>query len=552
MSHLKKFLHQLLKIKKEPTLLVLFIIFFIALGLRFYQLDKSVWMQFGYDESRDMLVASHIVDNHEFLSRGPLAAGGLNWLKNSPIYYYFVALIWVFSGNPLTFMYLWALIMSTPILIGYLIGKKIKDKQTGLIIAIIFAINHQMIASSRELLQPHLLLLFASAFIWSGLSFIKSKNHKLRYLILMIIFALIPLHFHYGILISLPTIFLFIVYSWIILNKNDKKPSLKKIFTPIITLGGIITSWIILTYRIYPLDQFYFFIFNFEKNYNNPPLIQLQETILTLNKMVWGDYFSNLGIIIFIISFIVLISKILTNKKREVIFKKMAAFLLFISSSIFLFIFYKNFISETYLLFIFPFFLILLTLSFRLITERYKTFGTSLIVLVILIMTSFTLKRIFTKLPTTSYHDQQKEIAQEIYNHYQSLNIKTSSSQPKLLITWYTTNSGMPFDGWGTSGTWFYLEKLFKQSLIKNSSYGLNHAPLNKYPKIIYLICDHRMRTDLIQTECLDRFTRSYPILNNKLEYLTNNLNISAWSAKVDPKNKNPIYNVVHKDLMSK
>jgi len=216
--------------------IILWLIVLIALGFRLYQIDKSVWLQNGYDESRDMLVADHIVNNNEYPTRGPLASGGMEWLNNSPIYYYFVALIWLFIPNPLFFMYFWTILMTTPVLFGYFIGKKAQDKTTGLILASLLAINSQMISSSRELLQPHLLLLFSTAFIWASISYLKEKKYHLKYLLLIIFFLLAPLHFHYGALLILPLGFIFTIYCWLHLNIKTKKVLFKTTFSSILLI----------------------------------------------------------------------------------------------------------------------------------------------------------------------------------------------------------------------------------------------------------------------------------------------------------------------------
>jgi hypothetical protein len=167
-------------------------------------------------------------------------------------------------------------------------------------------------------------------------------------------------------------------------------------------------------------------------------------------------------------------------------------------------------------------------------------------------MTSTTYQRIFTDLPLTSFHNQQNEIAEQVYQHYQSLDPNIyDTNQPSLLITWYTTTKKMPFDGWGTSGVWFYLEQFFKKPLVKNNSVGVNHTPIDKYPKVIYMICDHRVLPELIDQECLSRFINAYQLSADKVELINSNLNLSLWSALVNQKEKSPILNVVHRELLN-
>ncbi len=536
--------------------IVLIIIIIVALGFRLYQIDKSVWLQTGYDESRDMLVASHIVENKEHVSRGPYVAGGFEQLKNSPIYYYFVALIWFFTRTPNNLMYAWSLIMTLPVLIGYFIGKKSIDIRTGLILASLVAVNQFMISSSRELLQPHLLLIFSMSYIFFALSFIKDKKNKLLNLNLMIFFSMISLHFHYGVIFVLPAALFFIAHCWFVLNTHSQKTSSKNLLAPIFLFLFLFLLWIMMTYRIFPFDQIYFFISNFQRVNDLSFLEQLNLARLSLDLMIWGYDLSKFGAILSIISILVLIlgvSHRYKNKIKIKKFKKIIVFLFFVASSVFLLGFYKGDIAETYLLFILPFFIVLIAFSLRLIIKQSSFFGWLITIVAISFMVLNSSTRIFYPLPTVSYHEQQREVAKKIFDHYATLVIDDARFlKPNLLVTWYVTEKTMPFDGWGTSGIWYYLEEYFQQPLVKNTSYGLNHTPINKYPKILYLICDRRISPELIQQDCIDSFIKLHPLLNNELEPVFNEKNFSVWSVKVDASDNFPIVNAVNYDLLKK
>jgi 4-amino-4-deoxy-L-arabinose transferase-like glycosyltransferase len=535
-TQLKKFLPQI----------VLVIIVGIALFLRLHQIDKSVWRQSGYDESRDMLVAEHIISYGENVSSGPLVSGGMNWLRNSPVYYYFVALIWFFTKNPIIFMYVWALIMTIPVLIAYFIGKKAKDNLTGLILASLLAFNQQMIYRSRELSQPHLLIIFAVAFAWSMLSYLKSKKNHVRYLLLSIAFLFLPLHFHYGIIASLPIGSLLIIYYLFKKNKKEKNFFIG-ILIPIVAFVSIFWSWIVLTYTNFPFDQIYFFTKNFENSYALSPLAQLQKVIAMLAEMIWSSDFSTLASGIFILVFLFLIKEMFGNKKNKEVF----IFIVSMCSSVLLCVLYKHRVAETYLLFIFPFFLILIGFILRLFIEKKPILGWFLTILSLSIMLNIGIKKTFEILPPQSYYDQQLNISKIIYKDYLNKNLTTDNSIPDLLISWYTTTKNMPFDGWGSSGIWYFLEKEFDQKLITNTNYGLSHTPDNKYPQIIYMICDHRFNRESIQKECVDRFEKSYLIDKNSLEQISKGENLSLWSALLKNGKKEATRNVTHFDMMN-
>jgi hypothetical protein len=481
----------------------------------------------------------------------------MGWLINSPIYYYFIALIWWFTREPTLFMNFWAIIMTIPVLLGYFIGKKIQDKLTGFILAILMAVNHQMISSSRELLQPHLLLLFATSFIWASISYFRTKQHQLKYLILMILFLLVPLHFHYGVIITFPVGIIFIIYCWWHLNLKEKNLSPTKIFAPIIVFLGAFLSWALLTYRYFPLDQLNFLILNFGKHYESSISAQLQRSVFSINQMIWGYYSPNLTTTISIILLAICILAIFqykrfsTNVFSQKEFRGVIFLIISMCFSVLLLGFYHRYIADTYLLFVFPFFLVIFSISLRLAITFNHILGWILTITSIFLLITFSSQKIFSNLPPVSYHDQQKEIAQIIYNHFQANNQEsTTLSTPSLLIAWYTTIRNMPFDGWGTSGVWYYLEKNFNKPLIKNTNIGLNHAPINTYPKIIYMICDHRVEFSLVQEECINRFLNSYPISKGVLKQIMVGQNLSLWSAEVDDKQSYYLKNVVHRELL--
>lgn len=547
MSNIKKYINQVL----------LLVILLGALFLRLYHIEKSVWLQTGRDESRDMIVAKHIVTLHENISVGPFAAGGMNWLRNSVVYFYFVAFLWFFTREPVMFMYVWATMMTLPVLGGYFIGKKIKDATTGLIIAAFFAINYQMIASSRELLQPHLLLLFSTGFIWAAAAYLKEKKLEMKYILWMIFFLIFPLHLHYGILILFPFGLLFILWCWLEINNQKEKFSNELFFLPILFFTVVAGSWVLATYRVVPFDQFYFLLFNFEKKYNIDPIYQLFEVILSIRNMVWKNYATNLISSTFF-SLMVLSPLLLhlatSLKKRKVQgFEKTTLFLILMSLSPVFFMFYKQGVAETYLIEMMPFFLTLIAVSLRVAIQRQKAIGLLVTILCIGTMGIASGASIFYKPPETSHHTQQKEISKVIFEDYNSFYKETGyQAKTRLLVAMISTERVFPFDGWGTSGIWFYLEEYFGQRLVKNASLGSNFGVIQANPKVIYLVCDHHTKPESIQEECIDRFLNSYPLKKESLQKLSIQEGFSVWKADVDPKFKGPIRNVVYDDILKR
>src|SRR3990172_43604 len=91
----------------RPRNILVLCIISVGIILRLASLRNYIWFQQGYDESRDMLVAKHIVEYGEWLWRGPYAAGGQNILLNSPVYYYLLAIFWFIARSPYGVMLFW-------------------------------------------------------------------------------------------------------------------------------------------------------------------------------------------------------------------------------------------------------------------------------------------------------------------------------------------------------------------------------------------------------------------------------------------------------------
>lgn len=523
---------------------VLILIVIIALSLRFYKLDKSVWMQAGFDESRDTLVAKHIVENSEYISRGPFAAGGLESLLNSPIYYYFLAFLWFFTKNPTALLYSWALVMTIPILIGFLIGNKLKDKPTGLIIAGLFAVNLRFVFGAKEMSQPFLLLVFSTLFTLFALMFIKDKNNKLRNYLLSIFFLMLPLHFHYGILVAMPAGMIWMIYFFYQINKKPIKFNNKKVLLPILLFLLMAISWLSLTYKYFIFDQFSFLIANKNAGSSYSFSEQINSAISIVSKTIWGDFYPNELNIIFIFLTLFLRKKILK-------YKKVALFLFSFIFSVISFGLYKGYIYGSYILFLYPFFLIVISIIIRETFDKNKLLGISLGGLIFFSMFFQTKKQIIERLPAISYEGEHKEIAKIIYENYQSLEIKQdNNNQPKLLISLYSTRNDMVYDAWGNSGFWYYLEKNFNKNLVRNINDGVNLFPLELYPSVIYMICDHRVHSEFIESRCINYFAKAYFLSKDKIVNIHNGQIFSIWSASVDPERMN--FNKINGELLGK
>ncbi len=521
----------------------------ILLGLifRFFHLTENIWNQSGYDESRDMLVAKHIVEFGENISKGPLAAGGLGLLQNSEVYYYFLAFIWNFSRSPQLFMILWVMLHSLAIPLAFFCGKQLKDIKTGLLFSVLVAMSPQFIYSSRELLQPHLLLLFSLIFIWSSFVFVNSNFTKSLYLNVAICFLLLPLHFHYGILLFLPFGFLWIGYLWLqyIYKNNYHYFSWRTMIPPVLVVFLVLT-WAFTTYRVILFDQLYFIISNIERVQSIEPLTKITNVINILGNTVFKT--SNkygLTALSLIVFFGIVNYKKIVNQFSPI------KLILIVSgaSSLLLALFFSGNVAETYILYIFPFWLMLVAIIMRYSFEKSVFFTFVTIVGVLSMMFSGYYSEQKYNLPIISFHEQQQNIAQAIYDDYSILD--TNFHIPNLLITYYTTSRNMPYDGWGSSGIWFYLEGYFDKQLIKLIPSGMNHYQIQSKIKYIYMTCDHRIFEDKIQEECIDRFLSAHSYVSPTLIHVASTPSLTTWRAHVNDNYTHPVLYKVHRDLLN-
>ena len=530
--------------KIDFTKIMLAFIILTGLWLRLKNIDNMVWEQSGYDEHRDMLVAEHILNNKEHVIRGPLAAGGFNWLKTSPIYFYLVTALWSVTRTPPLFLKLWAVLLGLMPLLAYKISTSLKNKKLGLITAALFAFNGELIYESRQLLQPFLLPVFSLLFVWMLIKF-KIKKHY-SYLSWAIAFLLLPLHFHYGIFLTLPIGLFLIIYYWAELISEDF--SWKNVLLPGFTMIVFGLLWIFLTYRTHLFDQFFFFVLNFS-DHNKDFLTQTNNILQATITMIWRGQNSNKTLLITM--FLTFIAFIKTKNNKKNWFKTSPVFLL--SLSVLFMTISNGFVADTYLLALLPFFLIILAIGIYELFSINHLLGFLFLCIVLFQQYLYSLKEVTYYIPKESFYEQNFKISQVIFTDYFSSN--KVNKEPNFALALLTTSGTLPFDGWGTSGFWFNLEKLTNKKLVKNTDYGVNSKPLVKNADIIYLICDHRTKKKLVKTECLDRFIDARDYLDPNYQKIFSSDTYTVWKFKIDGDKEKPrsshLYNHVYKELMN-
>ena len=135
-----------MKVKKEVIqnryFLALVVITLVSFFLRF--VDSQRRWGIAYDQARDVIVTHEALQKGVLPLTGPFSASGQ--FVFSPLWYWFH--IFVTAFNPSSPMFLWisqAFISSLMPIVMYFVGKSIKDKNLGIILAIITAISTSQI-----------------------------------------------------------------------------------------------------------------------------------------------------------------------------------------------------------------------------------------------------------------------------------------------------------------------------------------------------------------------------------------------------------------------
>lgn len=111
------------------------------------------------ETTRDQLIASHIVKFGEYPLFGP-NNGTLPSVGNSPLYYYLVALPYLFSGNPMAPSVFNLMLQVSSLFIFYLITDKLFGKKAALASTTFAAFANVFVITSVWIWQPYLMSFF--------------------------------------------------------------------------------------------------------------------------------------------------------------------------------------------------------------------------------------------------------------------------------------------------------------------------------------------------------------------------------------------------------
>ncbi|NCP47278.1 phospholipid carrier-dependent glycosyltransferase [bacterium] len=193
----------------------IFLIILLALCLRLYRISE--FMTFLGDEGRDVRIVRDLITKGNLVFIGPQTSIGNMYL--GPLYYYIIApALFLSRLNPVGPAVLNALIGTFTVLLTYFIGRKLFDKWSGLIAALLYAVSPVAIIYSRSSWNPNPMPLFALLCIWGIYQVWQNKQYF--WLPLVGIFFALALQMHYLGLLLGPVLGLFWIVTLISINKS--------------------------------------------------------------------------------------------------------------------------------------------------------------------------------------------------------------------------------------------------------------------------------------------------------------------------------------------
>lgn len=188
-----------------------------GLFLRVYRVDKI--LGFYFDQGRDALVIWDFLYNHKFFLIGPTT--GLAGIFRGPYYYYLIAPFYFLGrGDPVWPSVFLALTTIMAGFLGYILGKKILNREAGVIFAILSSFSFNIIFASRWLSNPTPMLLLSMVLVWAMIKATEGK--KWAWPVIALTSGLSLFNFgSSGELFYFPALFIFLIWQW--KNRPDFK-----------------------------------------------------------------------------------------------------------------------------------------------------------------------------------------------------------------------------------------------------------------------------------------------------------------------------------------
>ena len=209
------------KITEKRHLILLLLLIITGSFLRFYHLDYN---SFWFDEAFTLFTANHtlagiwdIVANNSKELSSVLLTGEFN----PPLFYYIEHFMLVFGQSEFILRFIPALLGVLTILVFYCIGKEFADRDIGLIMAALLTFSPFHVYYSQEARSlSTMLFLFSLAFFFFLVSL---RTNGVQSWILFAFFAALTLWTHYYALIPLALLFAYALFWGISRGREDIK-----------------------------------------------------------------------------------------------------------------------------------------------------------------------------------------------------------------------------------------------------------------------------------------------------------------------------------------
>lgn len=486
-------------------------IFLFAVALHLPGLKNSFLAAVNYDDGRDVLIASHILRNGEFPLRGPYAAGGLNILDNSPLYFYIVALFHLIGGYTLTGTYvIWIIISSLSISLLYKVIRRIWDDRFVAFACTLLACFHPLyFAISSMVAQPYLLPVLTT----SMLLLLFKPAHTLRDVIFMIILLSLGVHIHLSMLLLTPVIGIWIgVTTYRLYIRNDK--SIIVLLWPIAITFISVVYWLVLTFRQNVLDQMDFL--------QTATLGGFGETIDTFPRIIntWIDLVVGInrhntpitiGIAVLLVAGMMLYELLVAKKANREQLYWLA--LLFVTP-LYYSVFYRGDILGGYFMVLLPIIVVIAAGILKMILRMNLYGGIALVFAVGFLFAG----QIFVQIPearSVVIYESMQEISRAIIDDQKMMTGKSGTgSSGEFWTAFVTSNPSALIDTWQTGSLWYMLERGTGSTFVRVVDIGTNFTVRNRHPKYLYIACDVRvLRMNSENDDCgywMDQASQKY------------------------------------------
>src|SRR6185503_4039587 len=222
--------------KKKVSLVLLFLILFLAAYLRLYRI--SDYMTFLGDEGRDVLVAKDILHGNLTLL-GPRSSAGDFFM--GPAYYYMITpFLWLFNYDPVGPAVMVALFGIATVWLIYFVGKKWFNSATGLFAAALYAVSPIVITYSHSSWNPNVLPFFALLLMYILVESVSKQKHWRHFVFIGFLLG-VALQLHYVSLFLCVIVAVYLVWGTKLIKKKIEAIPLIKQYLQI--LGGFLLGF---------------------------------------------------------------------------------------------------------------------------------------------------------------------------------------------------------------------------------------------------------------------------------------------------------------------